>query len=281
MAGAPHREEGYWQDPATSRKLFYRLWRPASAERLVVVVHGFGEHSGRYEEFAQELAKLGWAVGCADLWGHGQSDGKRGDIGRFEDYLTDLDGIVSGLFLPRTSLVSYTLFGHSFGGLLGAHWAIRSPANLKSVVLQSALFQVGFPLPPLQEAMVRRLVMWRPSWTVSLSLNPHWLSHDPNVVQQYADDPLVHNHMTLRCAIAVEDAMREALAGASRIRVPTLVLCGDEDCVVSPAACKLFHERLTCEKRLRAFPHCFHELHHEPVFPTVIEEVAAWIRAHG
>lgn len=274
-------EEGYWQDPASHRKLFYRLWRSATAKRLVVVVHGFGEHSGRYDTFAQELAKLGWAVGCADLWGHGQSDGTRGDIDRFDDYLTDLDALIQQVFLPQTRLASYSIFGHSFGGLLGAHWAIRAPTDLKAVILQSALFQIGFPLPPLQEALIRKLAPWRPTWSVGVNLNPAWLSHDPVVVQHYREDPLVHRRMTLRCAVAVKDAMPAALAGAHAIRHPTLVLCGEDDCVVSPAACKQFHEQLRCDKRLRAFPQCYHELHHESVFPAILEEVVSWIQAHG
>ena len=271
---------GTFRNPHNGRLLTYRLWEPASRQALVVIVHGFGEHSGRYEPFAQALAEQHVVVACPDLWGHGRSGGRRGDIERFEEYLDDLDALVSKVFMGRLPQPAWTVVGHSFGALVAIHWAFGKPPALRSVILQSPLLEVGFPIPAWKARLITRLAPWWPRLPISIGLNPAWLSHDPAVVQRYQDDPLVHHTTTLRGAVALQDAMRYAMEHATQVTIPTLLLYGMEDRVVSVDACWRFAERLVCEKRVVGFPDAYHELHHEAVQPAIVEEVMRWIRAH-
>lgn len=280
MTEALQPREEFWRNPANGHTLFARIWEPAPARAWLILVHGFGEHSGRYGRLAQAIASHGWAVACADLWGHGRSEGQRGDIERFEEYLRDLEALANHCLASREPS-SYAVFGHSFGGLLAARWAQRRPEGLGSVILQSPLLEVGFPLPRWKETLVNQGARWCPRLSLSLGVNPAWLSHDPQIVQGYQRDPLVHNRITLRSASALRASMRQALDDARQIRVPTLLLYGAEDHVVSVAACRRFYERLACDKRVVNFPACYHELHHEATRPTVAEEVVHWIQNHA
>lgn len=280
MTEAIQPREEFWRNPANGHTLFARIWEPAPAQAWLILVHGFGEHSGRYGRLAQAIAAHGLAVACADLWGHGRSEGQRGDVERFEEYLHDLETLVRRCLAAREPF-SYAVFGHSFGGLLAARWAQRRPAGLRSVILQSPLFEVGFPLPRWKECLVNQGARWWPRLSLSLDVNPAWLSHDPQIVQGYQHDPLVHNRVTLRGGAALRAAMRQALNDAQQIRIPTLLLYGTEDHVVSVAAGRRFYEQLACDKRVVSFPACYHELHHEAVQPTVVEEMVHWIKSHA
>ena len=280
MAEALAPREESWHNPANGHKIFSRIWDPSPARAWLMLVHGFGEHSGRYERFAQAIASHGVAVASSDLWGHGRSGGQRGDIEQFEEYLRDLQALIHRC-LAASESASYAVFGHSFGGLLAARWAQRRPAGLQSVILQSPLFEVGFPLPRWKEAMVNQGARWCPRLSLGLGLDPAWLSHDPQIARDYQRDPLVHHRVTLRAAAALQTSMRQALDDARQIRPPTLLLYGAEDRVVSIAACQRFYERLTCDKRVVGFPACYHELHHEAAQPAVVEEVVHWIQDHA
>ncbi|MBI4322721.1 MAG: lysophospholipase [Candidatus Omnitrophica bacterium] len=280
MTEAIQPREEFWRNPANGHTLFARIWEPVPARAWLILVHGFGEHSGRYGRLAQAIASHGLAVACADLWGHGRSEGQRGDIERFEEYLHDLETLVRHCLAAREPS-SYAVFGHSFGGLLAARWAERRPAGLQAVILQSPLFEVGFPLPRWKELLVNQGARWWPRLSLSLGVNPAWLSHDPQIVQGYQHDSLVHNRMTLRGAAALRAAMRQTLDDAQQIRLPTLLLYGTEDHVVSVDAGRRFYERLACDKRVVGFPASYHELHHEAVQPTVVEEMVRWIESHA
>lgn len=273
--------EGFFQHGTTRRKLFYRLWEPLQCHALVIIIHGFGEHSGRYAALAQALAQHGLGVACPDLWGHGRSDGRRGDIGSFAQYLEDLDALTSQVFLARFSQRPVAVFGHSFGGLVAIHWALRSPDLLRCLILQSPLLEVGFPVPKWKERLIGFLGRLWQGFPLPIGLDPVWLSHDATVVQQYRQDPLVHSRISARGHRALQGAMRQALDQAKDVSLPTLLLYGGADRVVSVKACQAFFERLACEKRAVDFPDCYHELHHEAVQPRVVELVSEWVQAHG
>lgn len=244
----------------------------------MVIVHGFGEHSGRYAALAGAFADQGLSTVCLDFWGHGRSAGRRGDIEQFGQYLDDLDALLCQPLMERINPRGVAVFGHSFGGLVTIHWALRHPDPLRCLILQSPLLGVGFALPKWKERLAEFLGgVWR-GLTLPLGLDPTWLSHDPDIAQRYQHDPLVHNRISLRCYQALQQAMRQALAQAARITTPTLVLYGTADRIISLQACHDFFNQLACEKRLIGFPDCYHELHHEGVRPRVVEAVSQWVQ---
>ena len=245
-----------------------------------MLVHGFGEHGGRYDAFARQLAAQGLTVACPDLWGHGRSSGRRGDIVRFADYVEDLDAFTRQVSAPLNPAARMAVFGHSFGGLVAVHWAIQGPRPWSCIILQSPLFGVGFPVPQWKARLSRMLGEVWPTLSMPTGLNPAWLSRDLDVARRYRNDPLVHHRITARGYAALQEAMQQAGASAERLTLPTLVLYGTADRVISVAACEAFAARMTCEKRIMGFPDCYHELHHESVASDVVGRIVEWIRAH-
>ena len=269
--------EDLWTEPSSGRTFSYRLWKPTSPRVLLILIHGFGEHSGRYQPFAQALAEQGICVAAPDLWGHGRSGGKRGDIANLTQCVTELLTLTTEVFLPASSQTQYALFGHSFGGLAALQWALDHPPNLRCVVAQSPLLEVGFPIPSWKRVTAVWLARCWPTYSLSMNLDVGALSHDPSVVDAYRADPLVHNAMstgTYRSILQTKDLM---FAHAGEFQVPMLLLCGAEDRIISIPEAQRWFEQLTCEKRIVMFPGCYHELHHEPVRDEVIQLVREWV----
>ena len=269
--------EGSWREPSTQRKLSYHLWKPPTSRALLVLMHGFGEHSGRYQAFAAALAEQGICVAAPDLWGHGRSGGNRGDMVDVMPCVSDGLRLTAEVFLPESGQTHYALFGHSFGGLLVIRWALERPPHLRGVVVQSPLIEVGFPIPGWKQVIASLLADCWPTCSLSMNLDSSALSHDASVVEAYRLDPLVHNSMSARAYRAILQTRDVVFARASECQTPTLLLCGAEDRIISVAAAQRWFEQLTCEKRMVMFPGCYHELHHEPVRQEVFQLVRDWV----
>ena len=156
-------QDGSWRDPSTGLTLRYRSWRPSSVKAALVILHGFGEHGGRYQAFASSLASRGIWVAAPDLPGHGRSGGKRGDLAPMAGCVRQLWTMTQEIFLPAAGLTSYSLFGHSFGGLLAILWTMQNPPDLDRVVLQSPLLEVGFPIPWWKTTVAGLVAGWWPA----------------------------------------------------------------------------------------------------------------------
>lgn len=270
------RREGFWPAPASRRSLFYQIWYPVQPKALLIIVHGFGEHGGRYATLAEELATEGIMVAVPDLWGHGHSGGTRGDADSLTTYLRDLEGLTRQVFLPESGGSHAIVYGHSFGGLLAIHWALSRVPELQRLIVQSPLLAVGFPVAPWRVAVARWLDRLWPSATLPMRLDAQALSHDPSVVEAYRADPLVHQRISARIYHAILRGGETAQARAHTIDVPTLLLYGEEDHVISIDAVRRWHSALTCQTQVVGFPHAYHELHHEPVRAEVSRLIREW-----
>ena len=275
MSGVVY-SEGSWTQPSSQRAFSYRLWHPPRVGAVLIVVHGFGEHSGRYESFARSLAEQSIFVAAPDLWGHGRSGGARGDLGSIADCVQDLWTLTEAVFLPRSGRTAYAVFGHSFGGLVAVQWALRSPSNLQRAVIQSPLIEEAFQIPRWKKAAAAVLASVWPTAPFSMNLDAEALSRDPLIVQAYRTDPLVHNRITARTYRSIVQARDDAFARAPVLRTPVLFLCGTEDRIVSVAAAQRWFDRLAGEKRRVIFSGCYHELHHEAVRDDVLRLVRGW-----
>ena len=269
-------EEGTWTEAHTDRQLFYRIWRPAGARGLLVIVHGFGEHGGRYRHVADALAGQGLAVALPDLWGHGRSGGARGDAPRFMSYVEDLHTLTEDVLLPQSGQTQFAAYGHSLGGLIVIHWALTRPPKLKRLITQSPFLEAGFPVPRWKTAGAQCLARLWPRAALPMDLDADALTRDPVVVSAYRQDPLVHNQISARTYRGILQAGRDALAAAQAIEVPTLVLYGEADRIVSLAAVRHWFEQLRCQKRIVSFPESYHELHHEAAREEVLRVVHEW-----
>ena len=273
--------EGSWVEPMSRRRFGYRFWGAQDARALLVVVHGFGEHSGRYEPFARRLAEQGIAVAAPDLWAHGRSGGTRGDLGEVADCVRQLQQMAVEVFLPQAGQTRYALFGHSFGGLASILWALDAPAPLKRLILQSPLLEAGFKIPGWKRGAATLLASVWPTWSFHMGLDLSRLSHDPAVRQAYLADSSNHDSMSVRTYWSMQRAQDDAFARAQALRVPVLLLCGTDDRIISVERAQQWFDLVACPKRRLMFPGSYHELQHERILDEALRAVRDWVLTDG
>jgi alpha-beta hydrolase superfamily lysophospholipase len=260
-----------------------QAWRPEGEPAAVLaVVHGYGEHGGRYRGLAEDMAARGYAVHVYDLRGHGRSAGRRGHLGRFSDYLDDTAVYLEAVReeQPGRPLL---LLGHSLGGLIAAAYAEDRPTEgLAGLILSSPFLRLGIPVPPLKIGTVRLLSLAAPFMKIGNTLDSAALSHDRDVVRAYGVDPLNHHVATARWAAEVLAAQGAVLSAAGGIRLPFLLLYGDADAVADPqAARELFAAAGAADKTSRCYEGYYHEIFNETGCAAVFADLVAWLEARA
>lgn len=259
---------------------FWQAWLPdADARAVVVIVHGLGEHGGRYDHVARRFAAAGFACYAADHYGHGRSDGGRANIGRMDRIVDDLSEFV-GFATAHTPGVPLFLLGHSMGGLIALQYATGDPAELAGLVLSGAATKIEAGSPLLRGA-ARLLSAATPNLGV-LTLPPEDVSRDPDVVAAYRADPLVHHGKvparTGAELLATSQALPDRL---ERLRIPMLIMHGTEDRLATPEGSRMVHQRATMQDRtLRLYDGLHHEIFNEPEHDEVLGDVVAWMVEH-
>lgn len=257
-----------------------RVW-PGAGAGWVGVVHGYGEHSGRYEAFARWLNGRGWAVAACDLRGHGGSPGRRGHIHRFADYLRDVAAL-HRLLRERAAGRPLFLLGHSLGGLIALRYVEEGAEGLDGLILSAPFLGMVMPVPRWKRALSPVLSQLWPSFSTYSGLRGAMVSRDPEVVVVYDHDPLIHTKATARWFTEVQKSQRVALAEASRLTLPLLVLQGDADPIASVAATRrLFGAARSADKTLRIYGGFRHEVLNEIGKERVWEDVVSWLDGHG
>jgi alpha-beta hydrolase superfamily lysophospholipase len=263
----------------TGRSLFRRSWLPEHAEHVLLLVHGFAEHSGRYEHLGAWFAARGCAVHAYDHQGHGRSEGRRGHVRRFGDLLDDLDAMLAAVRAEHPEGRPH-LVGHSMGGLVVAASLCERAPEVASAVTSGAALAVseGFSRGRLLAARGLRWVA--PRLALDAGLDPQGLSRDPEVVRAYVEDPLVLRRMTTSLAVELVQAIERTASRAATVRVPLLMLHGQDDPICPPAGTIRFFEALVVEpRRIELYPGLRHEIFNEPEQARVFEDVLAWVRA--
>lgn len=254
-----------------------RLVPDAPPRGVVVVSHGYAEHSGRYRAFAEHLAGRGIAAVGLDHRGHGRSGGPRGHCRDFDEFVADVRTLVdlAGTWWPNVPRV---LFGHSMGGLVAFLYLLRHGDTVRAGALTGPAFEVPAPGPRWRLALTMLLARVAPRLPFTTALDQAALSRDPQVGAAYVADPLVHRRATAGFARAFMRAQGRALAHAPSLAVPLLVLQGDADRLVAPAGARAIDARLRCEHELEMLPGYYHELLNEPLpaRAKVLELLDSW-----
>ena len=187
--------------------------------------------------------------------------------------------VAERVLVPESRCSRLVVYGHSFGGLLAIHWALRRPPGLARLVIQSPLLAVGFRVPLWKQLAARWVGRLWPSASLPMDLDVSALSHDPAVQRGYREDPLVHQQMSARIYRDVLRAGTGAVAKAQDIAVPTLLLYGEADRIVSIETARRWFDGLVCQKRSVSFPGAYHELHLESVREEIVRLVSEWTLA--
>lgn len=248
-----------------------RTWEAAQPWASALIVHGIGEHSGRYQHVAQQMVDNGINASAIDLFGFGGSDGRRAYVDSADRYL---DQIECGLGRAGEAGVPTVLVGHSMGGLLSLSYALsdRPPPDL--LVLSAPALDAA--ITPWKRFLTPYLAKVLPKLAIPLDISGEQLSRDPRVGEAYFADELVETSSTTGLGAMLLTTMNAAQAECHRLRIPTLVLHGQDDELV-PAS---FTERLesvdVVERRTK--PGLRHEMFNEPEGPEIVDEMIGWIR---
>lgn len=265
--------------------LFHRRWSAdrarvadAPARPPVILVHGYLEHSGRYDHVGERLAAAGHTVWGADLRGHGQSGGARGAIERWEDYEQDVAALIDAATAEAPGPV--VVLGHSNGGLVALGYALRHPDQLSALVLSSPLLALAVPVPWHLRALAPVLSRFLPRSQIAAPLRGEDLTRDPEMIQRHRADPLILRKATPRWFAEHLTAIGRAAEAMTGLRVPLLLLLGSADRVAAPAAARAAFARIPAtEKELRWYDGSYHELFNDVNRDEVLGDLVAWLEA--
>lgn len=263
---------------------YRRAWLPDEPRRVLVLVHGFAEHTGRYDEMAMHFAGHGFAVHAYDQAGHGRSPGPRGHVDRFERLVDELDRFLELVGEDHPGLPR-VLVGHSMGGLVAAATAAHRQPEIERLVLSGALLELGGEEGDAWQrvglALARMLSPVVPRMALATGLDPQGLSRDPEVVRRYLEDPLVKDRMSVRFAAGMNATIQATLAAADRIEAPALILHGGADPICPVSGSRSLHAGLRADvaarSRLEIYPELRHEIFQEPERERVWSDVLDWL----
>ena len=264
-----------------------RDWK---GHRALIILHGFGEHGGRYLHFPHYLGASGQpvvdAVYCLDHRGHGRSEGQRGHVENFDDYSNDVVVTVNRLdaqLKQKFGKSEITLLGHSMGGLVGLRTLFQNPnLPIRAVAISAPLLGIRVPVPALKKLVAMTLTRLWGSLHMATDIDPRELSHDPEVVAAYAADRLVHKKITPRFFTELQRAMADVMGRHEGFHYPMQMMIPLKDQVVNPDRSLAFFEQLKLnEKKLITYPDFFHEPFNEVGKEQVFADLGGWVKANA
>jgi len=264
-----------WTAPDGAR-LALRRAEPAGPPRAVVLLlHGFGDHSGRYAHVGEWAVSQGYAVWALDQRGHGRSPGPRGHITRFAQFLADVAALRrrAAAELP----VPQVLLGHSFGGLVALRYLETAPQGLAAAVVTSPFVDVAMRPPAWKLGLARVLADLAPGFGMSTGLDAANLSTDPAVGQAAKNDPLYHSRMTPGAWREIVAAQSAVVAECGRIATPLLMLLAGDDRIASRRAAEDLARSLVPPADLVVYEGMFHEILNERERGRVLADLGAWL----
>ena len=257
-------------------RIYYRHWDCEDASKICCIVHGFGEHSGRYAHVAERLNKAGITVFAMDLRGHGLSQGKKGHAKSYELLMSDIEELLKTARSEYTDLPMF-LMGHSMGGNLVGNYVIRMNTNeLKGFILSSPWFKLAFDPPAWKVKLGQFFSKVYPALSQPSGLEVNHISRVPEVVQAYIDDPLVHDIMSAGLHAGVSEAGDYAIEKADTIKLKGLVYQGTSDQIIDWKTSREFASRLK-DGEFIALDGVYHEPHNDLGQEEVIDRLIKFI----
>ena len=246
----------------------------AAASKGIVLMHGLGEHSGRYAQVARVFNDCGYSVRSYDHRGHGRSGGARGDVPGADTLLQDAKIVIDDFAqnLPAPPL----LLGHSLGGLFAACYATRALSPLGGLILSSPALRIR--LSGTQQLLLQVLGAIAPGFGIPNGLKSRYLSHRQEVVDAYDSDPLVHPKISARLLRAMLEAIEFTQAHASTLSVDTLLLvAGDDHLVDASGSDEFFRKLAPGAGTMHSYPGYYHEIFNEVEAGRVFDDMRAWL----
>ncbi|MBP8665288.1 MAG: lysophospholipase [Syntrophaceae bacterium] len=262
--------------------IYWKGWTPDNAPKAVVhVIHGYAEHIDRYGNVVGELLPAGYAVFGTDHRGHGKSEGKRGHVMSFQEFIDDEKQFQREVIRTKFPKLPCFVLGHSMGSLIAMNLVEQSAEGIRGLVLSGTGSRPGTNIPKILLAATRILSRLLPSIHVKSPLPPDFISRDPEVVKAYVEDPLVYNVITPRLAYEMNRYVVIGAENSGEIQIPVLIQLGSRDTAFSGQK-ELFEMVGAKDKTFKLYEGLKHEVYNELAQDRikVLQDLRLWLDAH-
>ncbi len=272
-----NHEEFSWKQ--TGKKIYGQAWRAARPKAALCIVHGFAEHSGRYEDVAIFFVEQSFSVYAIDQFGHGKTEGTRGFSPSYEETLTSVQALIRTAREQNKDIPVF-IWGHSMGGNVVLNYLLRRKPNVAGAIATAPWLRLGFEPPKFKILLAKLMRNIYPAFPEKANLDNNAISRDAEQVKKYVNDPLVHNQATAGTFLDTFEAGYYAIEHANELQVPLLLLHGSGDKLISPQGSADFYANapkgLVTYKQYDGF---YHELHNEPEpdRTTVLNDMLLWL----
>ncbi|WP_462319588.1 alpha/beta hydrolase [Marinilabilia sp.] len=257
--------------------LIGRFWKPNGYPRAVIcLIHGIGEHSGRYHYWAGRFCSAGFMVYSVDLRGHGLSEGKRGHIDRLSNYLDDINSLVRRVKHNWEELPLF-IYGHSMGGNLVLNFLIRKRQDFSGAIVTSPWLKLVHPPSPFVVKLAASLDKVFPKLTFHTGIKSSQLTSDSTEQNESDKDSLMHGFISLRLFNELNKSAQEPMERSSRLSIPVFFAHGTNDEITDFETTRKLAEKLSESATFYAAPDARHEIHREPVADNLFENISNWM----
>ena len=249
---------------------------PGETKGVIVLIHGMGEHFGRYKHVADFFNSIQYAVIGMDYRGHGTSQGKRGHISSYDQLMDDTDLLVKKARAVFNGL-PVIIYGHSLGGNIAANYVLRRQLAVKRLIITAPYFKLAFDPPGWKVAMSKLMAKVLPALTLPTQLELTALSRVRSVMDEYKNDPLVHDKISAAFFTQVHPAGLYPIEHAAELKTKTLAMHGLADRITSYKGTTAFAENNPQMIELKLWDGLYHEIHNEKEQQQVFNYIAAWL----
>lgn len=261
---------------ADGTALFARHWPVQDGFATLALVHGFGEHSGRYADMAAHLTRNGISVVAIDLRGHGRSDGKRGIIRSYDEYRSDLAALLDrARQIQGKSSGPLLLYGHSMGGGLVLDHGLRADPGVAGIIASAPLVAPADPVPGALRAIVTFLSKLAPGASIKNAISGDQVSTLPAEQAEYERDPLNHARLGLKTAVEIIENGEKLSKNATDWSLPLLMVHAKDDVLTDFEASRAFGEAARAD--FRAYENAAHEVHNDRTRPTIYRAITDFV----
>lgn len=253
----------------------YRHDAVFAPEAVILLIHGLGEHAGRYNEWAKRFTDSGVSLRLFDLPGHGLSGGKRGVMPEFERIYDIIEGELASMKKENPGVPLF-LYGHSLGGAIVLSYLVRRKPEVSGAIVTSPWVKLSMQPSGVKVTLSRFLNKLMPDITLASGLDSNYLSHDTDVIKAYNNDPLVHGLISPRLFCEVEKAASDILNHSASIEMPLLLVHGRDDMITSPSG-SIEVASGAAKAILKLWEGGYHELHNEPVKDDHFNFIREWM----
>ncbi len=264
-----------WQN-IRKEKIFAQKWEIEAPKAILAIVHGMGEHSTRYTDFANFFNEKGFSCYTFDHVGHGKSEGKRGHTDSFDELLDGIDHLITHASEKNANIPIY-LFGHSMGGNLVLNYAMRRKHNLSGLLVSAPWIRLAFQPPAFKVKLAGIMNKIYPKFTENNALKGEKVTRTKHLADAYDADELVHQNISTRFFMGVTTAADWIMKNPEKLTVRTMLMHGTGDVLTSYAASKEFAQKAGENLTFVSFDDWFHELHNEPEHEYQWNLILEWI----